>query len=102
MPIASPRHAHDPALVALGAAIKTARIERGVSQEELAHKSAIDRSYMSSIERGAQNPGIVSILRVAHALEMTATETVVLPWQRGSVRTALIAGRTPRALRAKA
>ena len=74
MPISSPRHAHDPALVALGAAIRAARIERGVSQEELAHRSAIDRSYMSSIERGAQNPGIVSILRVAHALEMTATE----------------------------
>lgn len=74
MPNASPRHAHDPALVALGAAIRAARIERGVSQEELAHRSAVDRSYLSSIERGAQNPGIVSILRVANALEMTATE----------------------------
>ena len=74
MPIASRRHAYDPALVALGAAIRAARLERGISQEELAHRSAVDRSYMSSIERGAQNPGIVSILRVAGAMEMTATE----------------------------
>lgn len=74
MPIASPRHANDPALIALGVAIRAARKERGISQEELAHLAAIDRSYLSSIERGAQNPGIVSILRMTAALEMTATE----------------------------
>lgn len=74
MPISSPRYANDPALLALGAAIRRARLERGVSQEELAHRSAIDRSYMSSIERGGQNPGIISIVRIACALEMTMTE----------------------------
>jgi transcriptional regulator with XRE-family HTH domain len=73
MPISS-RHANDPALVALGAAIRRCRRAQGVSQEELAHRSAIDRSYMSSIERGGQNPGILSILRVAHAMDMTMTE----------------------------
>ncbi len=74
MPIASPRHAYAPALVALGAAIRAARRERGVSQEELADRAQLDRSYMSSIERGQQNPGIVLVLRVATALGMTATE----------------------------
>ena len=74
MPISSPRYAEDPALLALGKAIRKARLERGVSQEELADRSSIDRSYMSSIERGMQNPGIISVLRIAHALEMTATE----------------------------
>mgnify|MGYP003396674917 FL=1 len=29
---------------------------------------------MSSIERGGQNPGILSVLRVAHAMDMTLTE----------------------------
>jgi len=29
---------------------------------------------MSSIERGSQDPGILSILRVARAMEMTATQ----------------------------
>ena len=74
MPISSPQYAGDPALAALGAAIRRVRQDRGVSQEELAHRSAIDRSYMSSIERGRQNAGILSVLRIAHALDMTATE----------------------------
>lgn len=73
MPISS-RHANDPALVALGAAIRRCRRAQGISQEELAHRSAIDRSYMSSIERGGQNPGMLSVLRVAHAMDMTMTE----------------------------
>ncbi len=46
----------------------------GASQEELAHRSAIDRSYMSSIERGGQNPGVISIARIAGAMDMTMTE----------------------------
>lgn len=54
--------------------MRRCRLARGVSQEELAHRSAIDRSYMSSIERGGQNPGILSVLRVAHAMDMTLTE----------------------------
>ncbi|MCM2337126.1 helix-turn-helix domain-containing protein [Hydrogenophaga pseudoflava] len=74
MPITSPRHANDPVLIALGGAIRRSRRARGISQEELAHRSAIDRSYMSSIERGGQNPGIVSIARIAKAMEMSMTE----------------------------
>lgn len=73
MPISS-RHANAPALLALGAAIRRCRQARGVSQEELAHRSAVDRSYMSSIERGGQNPGVLTIVRVAHAMDMTMTE----------------------------
>jgi len=74
MPASSPRHANDPDLVALGAAIRRARVERGVSQEELAFRSGIDRAYMSSIERGQQNPGIASLIRVAVALGLSAAE----------------------------
>lgn len=74
MPNASPRHAQHPVLVALGQAIRQARIDRQISQEELAHRSEIDRAYMSSIERGKQNPGFVSVARVASALDMTLVE----------------------------
>lgn len=42
-----------------------------MSQEELAHRSKIDRTYMSSIERGGQNPGVVSVGRIANALGLT-------------------------------
>lgn len=74
MPIASPRHAYAPALVALGAAIRACRLERGVSQEDLADLAALDRSYVGSIERGAQNPGIVTVLRVAKALDISVAD----------------------------
>jgi transcriptional regulator with XRE-family HTH domain len=73
MPRPSPL-ARDPTVIALGAAIRNARISRGISQEELAHRASIDRSYMSSIERGGQNPGILSVVRIAHAMEMTLAE----------------------------
>ena len=74
MPIASPKYADLPELVALGAAIKQVRSERNISQEELAHRAGIDRSYASSVERGRQNPGIVLVLQIAAALEVSASE----------------------------
>ena len=74
MPISSPRHARDPVLTALGDAIRRSRRARGISQEDLAHISAVDRSYMSSIERGVQNAGLVSSVRIARAMDMTVTE----------------------------
>ncbi|MGJ7579771.1 helix-turn-helix domain-containing protein [Variovorax sp. RHLX14] len=74
MPISSPRHAEEPSLVALGLAIRHSRKALGISQEELAHQSAIDRSYMSSIERGMQNPGVISIFRIAAALKMSTAD----------------------------
>lgn len=76
MPNASP-HAHDPVLTALGEAIVRARKSRGFSQEALALKTEIDRSYMGYIERGAQNIGVLHLARIAYALEMTVTELVM-------------------------
>ena len=74
MPVASPKHADLPELIAIGNAIRHVRSEKKISQEELAHRAGIDRSYASSIERGRQNPGIVLLLQVAAALEISASE----------------------------
>jgi len=74
MPVASPRYARDPVLIAFGSAVRRARSERGLSQEELSHRAGIDRSYMSSIERGGQNVGLMSVKRIARALDMAAAE----------------------------
>lgn len=77
MPRASPSHARDPVLLAFGRAIKEARGEYSMSQEELAHRAGIDRSYMSSIERGEQNVGLMSMHRVADALGISLSELVL-------------------------
>ena len=75
MPIAS-RNADDPALIALGDAMRRCRRARGISQEELAHRSAIDRSYMSSVERGGQNVGLVLAAQIARALDIKLAELI--------------------------
>jgi DNA-binding XRE family transcriptional regulator len=74
MPRPSPLHAQDPTLVALGGAIRRLRKERGVSQEQLADLSTVERAYMGSIEKGDQNPGIILIMRIVGALDITLTE----------------------------
>lgn len=70
MPISSP-HSKDPTLVAFGAAVRSVRQNAGVSQEELAHRCAIDRSYMGAIERGEQNSGLLHLAKIAKALNTT-------------------------------
>lgn len=77
MPRASPSHAGHAVLVAFGQAVREVRVQVGVSQEELAHRAGIDRSYMSSIERGEQNVGLMSMSRVAAALGVTLSELVL-------------------------
>ncbi len=67
MPITSP-HSKDPTLSAFGAAIRMARVANGVSQEDLALRSGIDRSYVGAIERGEQNAGLLHLVRIAAAL----------------------------------
>jgi transcriptional regulator with XRE-family HTH domain len=68
MPISSP-NAKDQALVAFGLAVRATRKANGISQEELAHLCAIDRSYLGAIERGEQNAGLLHLVRIAAALD---------------------------------
>ena len=44
------------------------RAERGLSQEELAHESGINRTYLSSVERSERNVSIDNIARIAEGL----------------------------------
>ena len=76
MPRRSPRHALAPQLVAFGQAIQARREAAELTQEELAHKAGIDRSYMSSVERGMQNLGFVLAAQIATALDVTLAELV--------------------------
>ncbi len=53
---------------AFGRQIRRLRNRRGYTQEELANLSGIHVSYLSGIERGARNPSLRSIRRLAKAL----------------------------------
>ncbi|MDX6699546.1 MAG: hypothetical protein QOE65_2943 [Solirubrobacteraceae bacterium] len=54
--------------VTFGQAIRELREERGISQEELAYRSGLDRSYMGGVERGERNVSLKNIFRVAEGL----------------------------------
>ena len=58
----------------LGMAIKTRRTALGISQEELAHRAGLHRTYVSDLERGARNPSIESIEKLAQALQISISE----------------------------
>ncbi|MCM2341669.1 helix-turn-helix transcriptional regulator [Rhodoferax sp.] len=64
----SPQFAGDPVLVSIGAAIRRARAEVGVSQEALAVDANLDRSYVGGIERGEHNLTAMNLVKIADAL----------------------------------
>lgn len=64
-----------PALkLALSTNIKRFRKEQGISQEKLALKANIDRSYMSEVERCIANPSIEALLKIGNALDVHPSE----------------------------
>ena len=57
-----------------GQRIRTLRKERGLSQEQLADLSGLDRTYISGIERGIRNVALRNIEALAQALEVSISE----------------------------
>ena len=53
----------------LGMAVRRRRNSLNLSQEELAHRSRLNRTYITDIERGTRNPSLNTIARLATALE---------------------------------
>jgi DNA-binding XRE family transcriptional regulator len=64
-------------LIALGVAIRARRVERGLSQEALAHAAGIDRAHMGKIERGERNVTLLNLLKIAEAIELRPSELLV-------------------------
>lgn len=61
-------------LATFGLRLKELRIERGLSQEELGSLADLDRTYISGIERGTRNVGLINVFRIAKALNVSPTE----------------------------
>ncbi len=54
--------------VLFGKQLRKIRMAKGISQEELAFRSGLHRTYVSSVERGERNISIVNIQKLAEAL----------------------------------
>ncbi|WP_238404180.1 helix-turn-helix domain-containing protein [Paenibacillus paridis] len=57
----------------LGKLIKTLRIKQSLSQEDLAGLCNVDRSYVSLIERGENEPSISKIFEICEGLKIRPT-----------------------------
>lgn len=53
---------------AFGARVRQLRHQAGISQEELAHRAELDRSYVGQVERGERNISLDNIYRLADAV----------------------------------
>jgi transcriptional regulator with XRE-family HTH domain len=61
-------------LKAFGTRIKSTRLEKGLSQEQLGLIAELDRTYISGIERGLRNVSLINIERLALALNIEPAE----------------------------
>ena len=59
-----------------GQAVRRERKRRGLSQEDLGFEAELDRTYISSVERGRRNISLVNIYRIAHALKVRPRDLV--------------------------
>jgi transcriptional regulator with XRE-family HTH domain len=59
-----------------GGVIRRSREEKGWSQETLADRASLNRSYVGEIERGATTPSLVTISKLAFALGVSMSALV--------------------------
>jgi transcriptional regulator with XRE-family HTH domain len=61
-------------LRSFGAAVRRRRTQLAISQEKLAERAGLHRTYVSGIERGERNVGLVNVHRLAKALGVPVSE----------------------------
>lgn len=68
MQILSPTHKK------FGIRLKELRDKNQLTQEDLAYKVGVDRSYMGFLERGEKNPTLKNLVKIAAALNVSLSE----------------------------
>lgn len=58
----------------VGNRIKILRQLKGMSQENFAFKCELDRTYITSLERGKRNVSVVNLEKIAKAFDMTLSQ----------------------------
>lgn len=59
--------------IELGKTLRRKRLQLGLSQEGLAEKAGLHWTYIGGIERGERNVSLLNIVKLARALEITAS-----------------------------
>lgn len=58
----------------VGKRIKDLRLEHKMSQEEFAYRCGLDRTYITSVERGKRNISLENLEKIAQAFNMTLSQ----------------------------
>lgn len=58
----------------IGLNVHRIRREKAITQEELSFRSGHTRAYISGLEAGSRNPTVLSVMKLAAALETTFEE----------------------------
>lgn len=61
-------------LIRYGQAVRKVRLEQGISQEELADRCGLHRTYISDVELGKRNISLENIERIAISLNRTLSD----------------------------
>jgi transcriptional regulator with XRE-family HTH domain len=64
------RRRRPTATEAFGERVRERRLELGLSQEALAERASLHRTYIGGIERGERNVALLNIVKLAHALQL--------------------------------
>jgi transcriptional regulator with XRE-family HTH domain len=75
--------------------LRRLRVLRGLSQENLAVDAGIDRTYVSRLERGLENPTVAVLERLADALGAGIVEFFAVPKRGEPAPRPLPGGRRP-------
>ena len=59
--------------------LRRLRVERNLAQEVLATDAGIDRTYVSRLERGLENPTVAILEQLANALDAKIVEFFIVP-----------------------
>jgi len=76
--------------------LRRVRHARGLSQEEVAHRAEIDRTYVSALERAKYNPTVGMVGKLAAVLGVTPASLLDLPTRGDNVSKGRPRGRSLR------
>jgi transcriptional regulator with XRE-family HTH domain len=65
-----------------GTVLRELRLERGFTQDKLAELAKTERSHISALERAEKSPVLATILTLAEALDIPASQLIGLVEQR--------------------